>query len=63
MAATGGTPLVPAMILFGMENSASSFKLFEVNKSDTLEELLEKCGPEGWEGTLGSIEVKVAHSK
>ena len=59
-----GAPLVPVMILFGMENSACSYKLFAVNKSDTLEDLIEKFGPEEW-GTQSSIAkgVKVAHSK
>ena len=46
--ATTGASLVPVMILFGMENSACSYKLFAVNKSDTLEDLIEKFGPEEW---------------
>ena len=63
MASTGIPPQVPAMILFGMENTASSYKLFEVNKSDTLEDLIEKCGPEEWAGTQDRMDVKVSHSK
>ena len=39
-ASTCNPPQAPAMVLFGMENTASSYKLFEINKSDTLEDLI-----------------------
>ena len=63
MASTRNPPQAPAMVLFGMENTANSYKLFEVNKSDTLEDLIEKCGPEEWGVTPDRIDVKVSHSK
>ena len=63
MSFSSNPPQAPAMLLFGMENTASNYKLFKVNKSNTLAGLIEKFGPEEWAEILDRIDVKVSHSK
>ena len=54
------------MVKFGeTENTVASYRLFEVNRFDTLGEIVQKFGPENW-GDLppgDGIGVKVSHSK
>ena len=63
MSFSSNPPQAPSMLLFGMENTASNYKLFKVNKSNTLAGLIEKFGPEEWAEILDRIDVKVSHSK
>ena len=37
---------VLVMVTFGIENSSSSFRLFDVGRCDTLGKLMEKFGPD-----------------
>ena len=51
------------MVTFGIENSSSSFRLFEVGRCDTLGKLMEKFGPDDWGDQDTNIIVKVSQSK
>ena len=56
--------LIPAMASFGTENGLPSFSLCEVDRSDTLEAIVEKFSPTGWnDSNESSIGVKVSSTR
>ena len=55
---------IPVMASFGTENGLPSFSLCEVDRSDTLEAIVEKFSPTGWNDTNESgIDVKVSSTR
>ena len=57
------TATVPVMFSFGIEYSVSCFWLVEVDREETLAQLVDKFGPDDWGDISTHIWVKVSHSK
>ena len=57
------TATVPVMFSFGMEYSVSYFWLVEVDRDETLAQVVDKFGPDDWGEISTHIWVKVSHSK
>ena len=57
------TATVPVMFSFGIEYSVSCFWLVEVDREESLAQLVDKFGPDDWGDISTHIWVKVSHSK
>ena len=54
---------IASMLSFGNEGGLRSFKLYEVNKSESLGDLISQYGPENWGSDHSDVFVKISSSK